>query len=40
MTLKDELPRSVGVQYATREEGEIAPERMKRLRQSRINAQL
>ena len=40
MTLKDELPRSIGAQCATREEGEIAPERMKRLRQSRINAQL
>ena len=40
MTLKDELPRSVGAQCATREEGEIAPERIKRPRQSRINAQL
>ena len=40
MILKDELPRSVGAHYATREEGKIAPERMKRLCQSRINAQL
>ena len=30
-TLKDELPRLVGAQYAT---GEITPERMKRWRQS------
>ena len=29
--LKDELPRSVGAQYATEKSGEIAPERMKRL---------
>ena len=36
MILKDELPRSVGAQYAT---GEITPERMKRWRQRRNNAQ-
>ena len=34
MTLRDELPRSVGTQYATGEEGEITPERMKRWSQS------
>ena len=37
MPLKDELPRLVGVQYATAEEGksgEIALERMKKLSQS------
>ena len=28
--LEDELPRSVGTQYATGEEGEITPERVKR----------
>ena len=28
-TLKDELPRSVGAQYATGDHGEITPERMK-----------
>ena len=31
MTLKDELPRSVGAQYATGEEWRITPERMKKL---------
>ena len=36
-TLKDELPRSAGAQYAT---GEIVPERMKRLRKSKNNTQL
>ena len=36
-TLKDELPRLVGAQNAT---GEIAPERMTRLSQSKNNAQL
>ena len=36
MILKDDLPRSVGAQYAT---GEITPERMKRWRQRRNNAQ-
>jgi len=40
MTVKDELPRSVGAQYATGRSGEIAPERMKRLNQSENNAQL
>ena len=39
-TLKDELPRSVGAQYATGEEQEIAPEGMKRLSQSKNSAQL
>ena len=29
MTLKDELPRSVGAQYATGEEWRITPKRMK-----------
>ena len=38
MTLKDELPRSVGIQYAAREEQKIAPEGMKSLSQSRKNA--
>ena len=36
-TLKDELPRLVGAQNAT---GEIAPERMTRLSQSKNNAHL
>ena len=36
MILKDELPRSVGAQYAT---GEITPERMKRWHQRRNNTQ-
>ena len=41
-TLKDELPRLVGAQYADGEEwnGEITPERMKRLSQSENNVQL
>ena len=41
-TLRDELPRLVGAQYADGEEwnGEITPERMKRLSQSENNAQL
>ena len=39
-TLQDELSRAVGVQYATGKSREIAPERMKRLGQSRNNAQL
>ena len=34
ITLKDEPPRSVGVQYATGEKQKIAPEGMKSLRQS------
>ena len=36
-TMKDEIPRSVGVQYAT---GEIAPERMTRWSQSKNSIQL
>ena len=40
MTLKDELPRSVGAQYATGEEQTIAQGRMKRLSQSENNTQL
>ena len=39
-TLKEELPRSVSAQYATGEEYEITPERMKRWSQSENNAQL
>ena len=35
--LKEELPRSVGTQYAT---GEITPERMKGWSQSKKNTQL
>ena len=38
--LKDELPRSVGAQYATEISGEITPERMKRWSQSKNNTQL
>ena len=41
--LKDELPRSVGAQYANmlvEISGEITPERMKRWSQSRNNTQL
>ena len=40
MTLKDELPRSVGAQCATEKNGAIIPERMKRLSQRKNNAQL
>ena len=40
LTLKDELPRSVGTQYATGDDGEITPERMKRQSQSKNNTQL
>ena len=40
MTLKDELPRSAGTQYVTGEDGERAPEGVKRLRQSGSDAQL
>ena len=40
MTLKDKLPRSVGVTYATGEEQRNSPERMKRLSQSENNTQL
>ena len=39
-TLKDELPRSIGAQYATRDSGEITPERMKGWSQSKNNTQL
>ena len=39
-TLKDELPRSVDAQYATGDQGEITPERMKRWNQSKNNTQL
>ena len=39
-TLKDELPRSVGAQYALEISGEIIPERMKRQSQSKNNTQL
>ena len=34
-TLKDELPRWVGAQYATGISGELTPERMKRQRESK-----
>ena len=34
-TVKDELPRSVGAQYATGISGELTPERMKRQRESK-----
>ena len=39
-TLKDELPRLIGAQYATGDRGEITPERMKRQSQSKNNTQL
>ena len=39
-TLKDELPRSVGAQYATEISGEITPERMKSQSESKNNTQL
>ena len=39
-TLEDELPRSVGAQYAMEISGEITPERMKRWSQSKNNSQL
>ena len=39
-TLKGELPRSVGAQYAMEISGEITPERMKRRSQSKNNTQL
>ena len=38
--LKDELPRSVGAQYAVEISGEITPERMKGWSQSKNNTQL
>ena len=40
VTLKNELPKSVGVHILLEKSGEIAPEGMKRLSQSRNNAQL
>ena len=40
MTLKDELPGSVGAQYATGEECRNSSRRMKRLNQSENNVQL
>ena len=39
-TLKDEFPRSVGAQYATGDQGETTPERMKRQSQSKNTNQL
>ena len=39
-TLKEELPRLVGAQYAVGESGEITPEKMKRQSQSENNTQL
>ena len=39
-TLKDELPRSVGAQYATGDHGEITTEREKGWSQSKNNTQL
>ena len=39
-TLKDEVLRSVGAQYAMEISGEITPERMKGWSQSKNNAQL
>ena len=39
-TLKDELPRSVGAQYAAGVSGEITPEIMKGWSQSKNNTQL
>ena len=39
-TLKDELPRSIGDQYATGDQWEITPERMKRQSQSKNNTHL
>ena len=38
--LKEELPRSVGAQYATGDSGEITPERMRGWSQSKNNTQL
>ena len=39
-TLKDELPRSVGAQYATGISGEITQERMRGWAQSKNNTQV
>ena len=38
--LKEELPRSVGAQYATGDQWRITPERMKGWSQSKNNTQL
>ena len=38
--LKEELPRSVGAQYATEISGKITPERIKGWSQSKNNTQL
>ena len=38
--LKEELPRSLGAQYATGDSGEITAERMKAWSQSKNNTQL
>ena len=40
MTLKEELPRSVGANMLLEKSGEITPERMKRWIQSKSNTQL
>ena len=40
MILKEELPRSVGAQYATGDQWRTNPERMKRWSQSKTNTQL
>ena len=40
MTLKEELPRSVGHNVLLERSGEITPERMKRMTQCKNNAQL
>ena len=39
-TLKDQLPRLVGAQYANGRSGDITPERVKRGSQSKNNTQL
>ena len=39
-TLKDELPRSVGAQYAAGDQWRITPERMKGCSQSKNHTQL
>ena len=39
-TLKDELPRSIGAQYATGDQWKITPERMKGWSQSKNYTQL
>ena len=39
-TLKDELPRLVGANMLREKSGDIAPERIKRLSQSRNNTQV